>query len=1181
MPRERQVLSPRSNNSSAAVVRSNAGPWHGYFTKSNPASPNRHLEGGRGFPFPHTSSDNYFARGDRESPALDSNTSQFPSAANSQSTVYPNVPPPRKHTSGYMRTRSAFSRSIASYGASAQEQTTPFAGPGEQGGRRAARVRARHPSLANLDNAPFSVLEEMRAWGLRAGIPRPTIAVTQPPPATPSTSQASVPQTDNVTPSGLGAVSPIPMHGSTGSLQSTLQSGRDSPHRPLSPIAHASPDAQWALAAATGAVSSIGRQPVAFASMTSLSDAMSDIGSSEGGDGSATPGNARPSNSRTRQFHGREATLLAPAEMNAPPLHLDRSVSPGLAAAAQAASDAVDCQDDLDKTISSPMRKRRSRPSILSSDALDVTSSASSSNDGSRATSPNLSASGVFSSPRVGSSTSDQHSRPRMSRSSTFANPSALSQGRTSTPASPLQTPTTPALTSSLAAPAPSVTHVLRTPTTEEWARYLASQGMDIGGRSRTRPRSSTGRSLASLASQSRMSRASLSRTSDGTYVNAGSADDVTMATGSEAMRQARDGDRRSSFSDEEDDLAFDHSTASLDDLIPDFPELPGADDSADAAGRWAGIPLGRLRSAAGSTRSRSSSSSSDSSQGRMEALHAVISMPPSRRGSPPGSPSLASTDFNLRLSQPRPSLSSTRRGPEERGRAVNDRSSAAGTSPKGLQAGALSTSPLAALQDPSLTQHVQHLHGYSPAPQGQRRSIDDFEIIADVGRGAYGLVKLAQLKSNEQPSGSQDHQEYVVKYIIKSRILADCWRRHRVLGPIPVEIHVMDQLRRLRYTPPAESPPWDPHYLWHKEDSEEAETMMGDGTLRESPPLASPASSPATPMPRRKAVLLDDATPREETWPGGLQQRSSQSREQITPRSSLHQLDSSFNNAKQTHPGLGTMLDFFEDESFYYLVMPRFGQGTDLFDYIESHPYGLITREARCILGQVTDGVRFLHEHDIVHRDIKDENVILDGSGHAQLIDFGSATHVRPGRLFDTFSGTLDYAAAEILRGDKYAGKEQDVWAMGVVAYVCLVGDAPFWNGEEAMTGLQAGSRAMNALEERCASEPSVLFENGADRASPQEDDAESEKQEAASSLTPEQRDVLLQERATDLAGQADGGGKLLDAKDLIENCLALDTRDRPSASMLCRHVFLAGGDASSNGNVWRGWKGWERLVQ
>ena len=116
-----------------------------------------------------------------------------------------------------------------------------------------------------------------------------------------------------------------------------------------------------------------------------------------------------------------------------------------------------------------------------------------------------------------------------------------------------------------------------------------------------------------------------------------------------------------------------------------------------------------------------------------MEALHAVISMPPSRRGSPPGSPTVDTTSYDFY-----PALQS-RRGSKEGRENVTSLDTSGNATAGG--ATTLSTSPLAAVQDPSLTQHVQQLHGYTPAAQGQRRTIDDFEIIDDIGRGAYGLV--------------------------------------------------------------------------------------------------------------------------------------------------------------------------------------------------------------------------------------------------------------------------------------------------------------------------------------------------------------------------------------------------------------------------------------------------------
>jgi protein-serine/threonine kinase len=106
---------------------------------------------------------------------------------------------------------------------------------------------------------------------------------------------------------------------------------------------------------------------------------------------------------------------------------------------------------------------------------------------------------------------------------------------------------------------------------------------------------------------------------------------------------------------------------------------------------------------------------------------------------------------------------------------------------------------------------------------------------------------------------------------------------------------------------------------------------------------------------------------------------------------------------------------------------------GQDLFDFVDLHPDGLDIKSIEKIFGaffvflpsdcrrltsiplycndtgQLADAIAFLHRHSIVHRDIKDENIVLDRYGNVQVIDFGSAAYVREGKKFDTFSGTLE----------------------------------------------------------------------------------------------------------------------------------------------------------------------------
>ena len=123
-----------------------------------------------------------------------------------------------------------------------------------------------------------------------------------------------------------------------------------------------------------------------------------------------------------------------------------------------------------------------------------------------------------------------------------------------------------------------------------------------------------------------------------------------------------------------------------------------------------------------------------------------------------------------------------------------------------------------------------------------------------------------------------------------------------------------------------------------------------------------------------------------------------------------------------------------------------------DLFECIEQFEH-IPEDTAKQIFRQIAEAVRYLHARGIVHRDIKDENIVVDSAFHVKLIDFGSAALVSPGAtcMFDRFQGTIQYASPEILRGEKYHGRSSDIWALGVLLYTILFGEVPFASSEQA----------------------------------------------------------------------------------------------------------------------------------
>lgn len=129
--------------------------------------------------------------------------------------------------------------------------------------------------------------------------------------------------------------------------------------------------------------------------------------------------------------------------------------------------------------------------------------------------------------------------------------------------------------------------------------------------------------------------------------------------------------------------------------------------------------------------------------------------------------------------------------------------------------------------------------------------------------------------------------------------------------------------------------------------------------------------------------------------------------------------------------------------------IITELGRGGDLFHLLTTHPkHGVTESYAAKTVAQMLSSVAFLHSRQIVHRDLKLENWVLESGKDVwsplKLIDFGLSTHFTPGHRLSRVVGSSYYVAPEVLK--KSYTEACDLWSLGVIVYMLLSGAPPFY---------------------------------------------------------------------------------------------------------------------------------------
>ncbi|CAP34443.2 Protein CBG16493 [Caenorhabditis briggsae] len=171
--------------------------------------------------------------------------------------------------------------------------------------------------------------------------------------------------------------------------------------------------------------------------------------------------------------------------------------------------------------------------------------------------------------------------------------------------------------------------------------------------------------------------------------------------------------------------------------------------------------------------------------------------------------------------------------------------------------------------------------------------------------------------------------------------------------------------------------------------------------------------------------------------------------REIISKRAVLQvKREASIQRLLPAHPFIARTYSTWQTRTHLYsLLQYPTGSTGDLFSIWRQR--GSLSEAAIRLIGaELASAIDFLHRNDVIYRDVKLENVVLDQWGHALLIDFGLAKKLKPGCSTGTICGTLQYMSPDVASGHTYS-HYVDWWSLGVLLHILLTGIYPYPNSE------------------------------------------------------------------------------------------------------------------------------------